>query len=171
MAIRFDCPLPLITEFHTHSLFSQKTFWTVFLDRASCHVWELRWNNGINFAFIIQVLESTLLPNFRERERLTGGEWKGKRGSMRELQSTESGRRKEAWRRGNANDLMVGKRDRSSSYWIISDCQWLKGWLSYGTAEILPNFLSVEGSQSFITNPISPISTSLCLTHAFVCNL
>lgn len=62
---------------------------------------------------------------------------------------------------------MVGKRELSSSYWIISDCLRLKGRLLHCTAEIPPNLLSVWGSQSVITLPISPVSFSR--PNTFIC--
>lgn len=65
---------------------------------------------------------------------------------------------------------MVGKWELSSSSWIISDCQWLKGWLLHGTAEIPPNLPRSEAAKVPLLSP-SLQSLPLCLTHSFVCNL
>lgn len=95
--------------------------------------------------------------------QITGNEidWQGKgekeRGAAyvncRVQKAEERKRRKHE--RPNGGEL-------SSSYWIISDCQRLKGRSLHGTVEIPPNLLSVWGNQSFITFPISQISPSLC---------
>ena len=69
---------------------------------------------------------------------------------------------------------MVGKWELSSSSWIISDCQWLKGRLLQGTAEIPPNLPpNLPRSEAAKVPLLSPSlqSLPLCLTHSFVCNL
>ena len=65
---------------------------------------------------------------------------------------------------------MVGKWELSSSSWIISDCQWLKGRLLHSTAEIPPNLPRSEAAKVPLLSP-SLQSLPLCLTHSFVCNL
>lgn len=95
----------------------------------------------------------TLLSNqgMRETDRGWLKRKKGQRASIAEYRK----RKKEEGERLNG-----GERERSSSYWIISDCQWLKGWLLHGATEIPPNLLSFWGGQS----PNTPhlFNLSLC---------